>query len=238
MLWPSPGVEMTDTDLETLYAYPPDRTWVAANFVSSVDGAVSVDGRSAGLGSAADKLVFLLGRDLADVVLVGAGTVLVEGYRGARPSAERRERHGLTEALPIAVVTARGTLTPELPLFTDAVIPPIVITTAAAAAKLPELPGEVIIAGEHEVDLGTAVRELAGRGLRRINLEGGPTLFGSMIAAGLVDSLNLTLSPLLAVGDSGRIAHGPIVPPVDLELASVLRADDVLLMRYQRRNSS
>ena len=74
--------------------------------------------------------------------------------------------------------------------------------------------------------------------MRRINLEGGPTLFGSMIAAGLVDSLNLTMSPLLAVGDSGRIAHGPVVPPVDLELASVLRADDVLLMRYQRRNSS
>lgn len=227
---------MTDTDLESLYAYPPDRTWVTANFVSSVDGAVSVDGRSAGLGSPADKQIYLLGRDLADVVLVGAGTVLVEGYRGARPSAQRRERLGLPPELPIAVVTARGTLTPELPLFTDAAIPPIVIT--CAAARLPELPCDVIVAGEHEVDLGAAVEELAARGLRRINLEGGPTLFGSMIAAGLVDSLNLTVSPLLAVGDSGRIAHGAVVPPVDLELVSLLKAGDVLLSRYQRRNSS
>lgn len=227
---------MTDTDLETLYGYPAGGTWVTANFVSSVDGAVSVDGRSAGLGSPADKKVYLLGRDLADVVLVGAGTVLVEGYRGARPSVERRERLGLPTELPIAVVTARGTLTPELPLFTDAAIPPIVITTEAA--RMPDLPGDVIIAGEREVDLNVAVGELAARGLRRINLEGGPTLFGSMITAGLVDALNLTMSPLFAVGDSGRIAHGAVVPPVDLALASVLKADDVLLLRYQRRNSS
>ncbi|MFC3894535.1 dihydrofolate reductase family protein [Lentzea rhizosphaerae] len=213
---------MTDTALESLYAYPPDRTWVTANFVSSVDGAVSVDGRSAGLGSPADKKIFTLGRELADVVLVGAGTVLIEGYR---PSAR----------LPIAVVTARGTLTPDLPLFTGSAVPPIVITCAAAG--LPPLPADVIVAGEDEVDLAQAVSELAARGLHRINLEGGPRLFGSMIADGLVDALNLTISPLLAVGDSSRIAHGPVVPPVDLELTSVLRADDVLLLRYQRRNS-
>ena len=213
---------MTDTALESLYAYPEGRTWVTANFVSSVDGAVSVDGRSAGLGSPADKQIFGLGRQLADVVMVGAGTVLIEGYRPAQ--------------LPIAVVTARGTLTPDLPLFADAAKPPIVIT--CAAAQLPRLPAEVIIAGEDEVDLKVAVAELAARGLHKINLEGGPRLFGTMVAEGLVDALNLTVSPLLAVGDSSRIAHGTVIPPVDLTLESVLRADDVLLLRYQRRNSS
>ncbi|WP_394621560.1 dihydrofolate reductase family protein [Lentzea sp. JNUCC 0626] len=217
---------MTDTALASLYDYPPDRTWVTANFVSSVDGAVSVDGRSAGLGSPADRQVYLLGRELADVVLVGAATVLIEGYRGAK-----RDR-----PLPIAVVTSRGSLTPDLPLFTDTAVPPIVITTEAA--KLPDLPADVIIAGETEVDLKVAVDALAARGLRKINLEGGPRLFGSMVAEGLVDALNLTVAPVLAVGDSSRIAHGAVIPPVDLALASVLRADDVLLMRYQRRNSS
>ncbi len=236
MLWPSPGVEMTDTALESLYAYPPDRTWVTANFVSSVDGAVTVDGRSAGLGSPADKQIYLLGRDLADVVLVGAGTVLAEGYRGARPDVARRERLGLAATLPIAVVTARGTLTADLPLFTDAAIPPIVITTARA--QLPPLPADVVIAGEDEVDLALAVRELESRGLRRIDLEGGPALFGSMVAAGLVDELNLTVSPVLAVGGAGRIARGPVVPPAELELRSVLRAADVLLLRYRRRDFS
>lgn len=213
---------MTDTALESLYAYPEGRTWVTANFVSSVDGAVSVDGRSAGLGSPADKRIYLLGRDLADVVLVGAGTVLAEGYRPAR--------------LPIAVVTARGTLTPDLPLFTNTAARPIVIT--CASAKLPALSADVVVAGDEEVDLEVAVAELAARGLHKINLEGGPRLFGSMVSAGLVDALNLTMSPMLAVGDAARIAVGPVVPPVDLTLASVLRADDVLLLRYQRRNSS
>ncbi|MEV6241969.1 dihydrofolate reductase family protein [Lentzea sp. NPDC051838] len=215
---------MTDTALASLYGYPADRTWVTANFVSSVDGAVSVDGRSAGLGSPADKQIFLLGRSLADVVMVGAGTVLIEGYR---PSKQ----------LPIAVVTARGTLTPDLPLFSDPSLRPIVITTASAKLP-PSLPADVIIAGDTEVDLPTAVSELAARGLHKINLEGGPRLFGSMIAAGLVDAINLTMSPLLAVGDSTRIAYGSVVPPVDLTLSSVLRADDVLLLRYQRQNSS
>ncbi|MFD5828111.1 dihydrofolate reductase family protein [Lentzea sp. NPDC060358] len=214
---------MTDTDLESLYALPPG---VTANFVSSVDGSVSVEGRSAGLGSPADKKIFSLGRELADVVLVGAGTVLAEGYRGAR-----RER-----PLPIAVVTARGSLTPDLPLFTDTAVPPIVIT--CAAASLPELPAEVVVAGEESVDLPAAVAELAARGLHRVDLEGGPKLFGAMVAAGLVDALNLTISPLLAVGEASRIATGPVVSPVDLTLASVLREDDVLLLRYLRRNSS
>ncbi|MDX8149600.1 dihydrofolate reductase family protein [Lentzea sp. BCCO 10_0061] len=217
---------MTDTALESLYAYPADRTWVTANFVSSVDGAVSVDGRSAGLGSPADRKIYLLGRELADVVMVGAATVLIEGYRGAKRA----------RPLPIAVVTTRGSLTPDLPLFTDTAVPPIVITTEAA--RMPALPAEVIIAGDTEVDLSVAVAELAARGLHRINLEGGPRLFGSMVAEGLVDALNLTVAPVLAVGDSSRIAHGAVIPPVDLALASVLRADDVLLLRYQRRNST
>ncbi|GHH63364.1 dihydrofolate reductase family protein [Lentzea cavernae] len=217
---------MTDTALESLYAYPPDRTWVTANFVSSVDGAVSVDGRSAGLGSPADRRIYLLGRELADVVMVGAGTVLAEGYRGARRS----------RPLPIAVVTARGSLTPDMPLFTDTSVPPIVIT--CEAARMPSLPAEVVVAGDTDVDLEVAVAALAARGLHRINLEGGPRLFGSMVAGGLVDALNLTIAPVLAVGGASRIAHGSVTPPVDLALASVLRADDVLLLRYQRRNSS
>ncbi|HEX7303746.1 dihydrofolate reductase family protein [Lentzea sp.] len=214
---------MTDTDLAALYDY---ESGVTANFVSSVDGSVSVEGRSEGLGSPADKLIYSLGRELADVVLVGAGTVIAEGYRGAR-----RER-----PLPIAVVTARGSLTPDLPLFTDTAVPPIVIT--CASASLPALPAEVIVAGDSEVDLPLAVSELAARGLHKVNLEGGPGLFGAMVAAGLVDGLNLTLAPLLAVGEASRIATGPVVPPVDLSLASVLREDDVLLLRYRRRNSS
>ncbi len=48
--------------------------------IASLDGAVAVDGTSGALGNANDREVLLTLRDLADVVLVGAGTASGEGY--------------------------------------------------------------------------------------------------------------------------------------------------------------
>ncbi len=130
-----PGRILDDSDLRELYAYPPELTtpWLRVNFVSSLDGAVAVDGRSGGLGTPADKQVFGLLRELADVILVGAGTARTENYGGARTSEALRERRaaaGLSPVPPIAVVTASGNLDPGMRLFTDTVVPPIVFTSA------------------------------------------------------------------------------------------------------------
>ncbi|MES4831787.1 dihydrofolate reductase family protein, partial [Streptomyces anthocyanicus] len=73
---------------------------------------------------------------------------------------------------------------------------------------------------------------LTRRGLRRIDCEGGPRLFGALTAAGLVDELRLTVSPLLTAGPAGRIATGPPIPPTGLRLATALAEDDTLLLRY------
>ncbi|MEJ2853003.1 MULTISPECIES: pyrimidine reductase family protein [unclassified Saccharothrix] len=250
MLWPPPAAEtttteLTDADLERLYDYPPDldRPWVQVNFVSSLDGAVSVSGRSGGLGNPADKKVFALGRDLADVVLVGAGTALVEGYQGVKAGEVRRERRarlGLAEVPPIAVVTANCSITPTSPLVVNTSVPPILITTAAAPADrrkaLTEAGADVVIAGDDRVDLVRALKALDDRGLRRVDCEGGPTLFGGLIAADLVDTLCITYAPLLAAGDAGRIATGPLPEaPRDLRLASILRYESALLLRYHRK---
>ncbi|PRY30959.1 pyrimidine reductase family protein [Umezawaea tangerina] len=244
MLWPPQAGEIGDAELERVYDYPPalDRPWVQVNFVSSVDGAVSVDGKSGALGNAADKKVFALGRDLADVVLVGAGTAEAEGYRGIRAGevrAERRARLGLAPVPPIAVVTARASVPPTSPLLTDTSVPPIVLTTSSAQAErrnaLVEAGADVVVVGEDEVDLVAALRELERRGLRRVDCEGGPTLFGALIAADLVDELCVTVAPALVGGDAGRIAHGatPEVPR-GMELTSVLHSESALLLRYQR----
>src|SRR5207302_662740 len=83
------------------------------------------------------KKIFQLGRTLADVILVGAGTALIERYRGVRPSevrAAQRVELGLAPVPPIAVVSRRCTVLPDSPLVTDAVAPTIVFTTAAAPA--------------------------------------------------------------------------------------------------------
>ncbi|RZQ61544.1 pyrimidine reductase family protein [Amycolatopsis suaedae] len=244
MLLPEPG-DLSDEDLERLYDYPAglDRPWVQANFVSSADGAVTVDDVSEGLSHPADKQIFMLGRDLADVVLVGAGTVLAEGYRGVQPSrrrAERRQRLGLAELTPIAVVSGRCTITPDLPLFTDTQIPPIVYTTEGAPAArreaLAAAGADVVIAGALTVELTEALADLGRRGLCRVNCEGGPHLFGALVAENLVDELCLTVAPLLAGAGAGRIVDGHLSDaPRAMELSSVLHEDGFLMTRYRRR---
>jgi riboflavin biosynthesis pyrimidine reductase len=63
--------------------------------------------------------------------------------------------------------------------------------------------------------------------------EGGPSLNGQLLAAGLVDELCLSLAPLLAGGESARIAHGAAPPtPARMRLARVLEEDGMLFLRY------
>ncbi|MBA3523692.1 MAG: dihydrofolate reductase family protein, partial [Geodermatophilaceae bacterium] len=89
-------------DLEEAYAVAPGVGWhVRTSFISSADGAVSIGGRAGGLGNASDRAVFGLLRDLADVILVGAGTARAERYGAVRPTGprlERRRRHRLPDA--------------------------------------------------------------------------------------------------------------------------------------------
>ena len=107
------------------YAYPEHlgAPHVRVNFVASTDGAVTVDGRSGGLGSDADRRVFGTLRELAEVVLVGAGTVRAENYGGAR-----KPTRGRADPPPIAVVTGSADLDPGARLFTDTRVAPIVLT--------------------------------------------------------------------------------------------------------------
>ncbi|WP_043729293.1 pyrimidine reductase family protein [Kutzneria sp. 744] len=239
--------DIDDTELERLYDYPAElsRPWVQVNFVSSPDGAVTVGGKSHGLSGPADKKVFMLGRTLADVVLVGAGTAAIEGYGGVKSGEVRsavRARLGLRPVPPIAVVTRRATIAPDSPLVTDTVVPSIVLTCASAPedrlTALSDAGADVVITGDADVDLSVAMAELDKRGLRRVSCEGGPHLFGGLIEAGLVDQLCLSISPLLAGGDASRIAFGPPpVAPRELELASVLTDENFLMLRYRARHA-
>ncbi|WP_236788245.1 pyrimidine reductase family protein [Amycolatopsis sp. GM8] len=244
MLWPNPLDDVTDDDLERLYGFPEDldRPWVQVNFVSSADGAATLDDVSAGLSNPADKRIYLMGRDLADVVLVGAGTARAEGYRGARTNPERqarRRRLGLSELPPIAVVSGSARLDPGSSLFTDTAVPPIVITTASAPedrrAALAEAGADVLVAGDEMIDPRAALEQLDARGLCRINCEGGPHLFGELIAEDLVDQLCLTVAPMLAGAGAGRITEGRTGEARRLDVASILFEDGFTMFRYRKR---
>jgi riboflavin biosynthesis pyrimidine reductase len=243
-IWPWDEARVVEDDeLERLYSYPADPRWLAVNYVSSADGAVEVGGRAARLSNAPDQKVLKLGSDLADVLLVGANTAMVEHFEGAHPDEEtlrRRRHHGLSAIPPTAVVTTGRTLPADAPVITKAEVPTIVVTCETAPQDKREVwanaGAELLIVGEHTVDLAAAVGALVDRGLGRIDCEGGPHLFGSLIEAGVVDELRLTVSPILVSGTAGRIATGIPIDPVDLELASVLAEDGVMLLRYLVRH--
>ena len=235
---PSPGGELDLFGLAGAYAYPRD-AWLRANFVASADGAAYIDGLSGGLSSADDKRVFGILRVLADVILVGAGTARAEEYKPAR----RRDslaalREGRPAAPPIALVTRTLGVNLSSPLFAEAPrdARTIVITCAASDADLraeTAKTADVIVAGDEAVDLPEAVAALAKRGLTRVLCEGGPTLFGDLSAAGLVDELRLSLSPTLAGPGAGRIISGEHADARKLTLRQLIAADDgFLFCRY------
>src|SRR6478672_11033193 len=92
--------DLDDDALRAAYA-PPRLPWLRLNFVSTVDGAVDgADGKSGSINTEADHRVFRVLREIADVVVVGAGTVRAEGYR---PNPK-----------PLVVVTRSGDLPPTL----------------------------------------------------------------------------------------------------------------------------
>ncbi|WP_278264124.1 pyrimidine reductase family protein [Nocardia sp. AG03] len=242
--------DLDDDALARCYAYPRQLAgpWLRANFVSSIDGAFAVDGVSKGLGTDADHQVFHVLRELAEVILVGAGTVRAENYGGAHPDPERRRahfRHGIGGSAdgappPIAVVTARADLDPAAKLFTDAETAPLIITTAHAEADrlaaLRDAGAEVVVAGEAAITAQALVRVLSERDLHRVLCEGGPHLFGQLAEAGLVDELCLSTSPVLVGGAGGRIslsASGFDQPMARKQL--VLAEDGTVLARWARR---
>jgi len=235
-LWPQPyTADLDDAALAAHYAWPDTpraAPYVRVNFVASLDGAVTVDGRSGGLGNTADKTVFHLLRELAEVVLVGAGTARTEKYNGVQ-----RNTRGRDTPPPVAVVTGTADLDPASRLFTDTVAPPLILTVESAPADrraaLTGAGGEVVVLPRLTPDVLLA--ELGRRGLDRVLCEGGPSLLGALQAADAVDELCLTVSPLLVGGESGRIAHGPTgVPPRRMALVGALHADDALLLHYRR----
>lgn len=210
------------------------------NFIASVDGAVTVEGKSGPLGGPGDKQVFDLLRMTCDALVVAAGTVRTERYDALRldePGRAWRRAHGLAEFPLMVVVSGSLDLDPEQLIFSDAPVPPLVVTHAGRTPP----PGladvaEILPLGDGEVDLAAMVTELHRRGATQVLCEGGPRLFGALIAADLVDEVCLTVSPLLAGGGAGRIAAGPEGPQRRMALRSVLAEDDMLFLRYARRS--
>jgi riboflavin-specific deaminase-like protein len=232
--------ELADDGLADAYRAPAGR-FVRVNFIAALDGAISVEGRSGGLGTPGDRRVFQVLRALADAVLVGAGTAAAEGYRPVfadSPVGRLRTALGRPAVAPVVVVSRRASLRPDDQLVADAVTPTLLVTCAATdpdrRAALAAAGAEVLVCGDDDVDLRAAVDALARRGLAQLVCEGGPALFSAALAAGVVDELDLSLAPLLVGGAPGLLT-GALPVPGRATLTQVLTEDDVLFTRWSLR---
>ena len=221
-------VPVDDIDPAVAYAdesrrpHADGRPWFIVNMVASLDGATAVTGRSAGLSGPADREVFHALRALAGVVVVGAGTARAEGYRPPRTA-------GQSIALVTKAMRFDGL---DALLASGRALAITVEDSPAGPAGI-----DVIRAGRGEVDLHGALVMLRDRTGADVALcEGGPHLNGAAFAAGVVDELCLTISPLVVAGAANRVvaAQEPLDPPVGFTLTQVCESEGSLLLRYCR----
>jgi len=231
---------------------------LVGNFVQSVDGVVAIPGlpRSHAVvsdDSEADRFVLALLRACADVVLVGTGTLAAspkgtwrvdKAYPEAADAfAELRASRGLPEQPLVAIATSGISFVPSHAVLDAGAI---VLTTESAAPGIaeavPDATEVVAVADGASVDLRAAVDALRKRGHGVIVSEAGPTLFGQLVAADLVDELFLTVSPLLAghaLGTRLNLVEGLELLPerrVAGRLRSVRTNDSHLFLRYALRS--
>jgi 5-amino-6-(5-phosphoribosylamino)uracil reductase len=238
-LLPEPG-ELTADELVQALGFgelaPAGRPYVVANMVATADGRASVSGRTAPLSSVPDRQLFHALRTRVDAVMVGAGTVRAERYgRIIRDPARRDQRSaaGLAPDPLAIVVTASLALAPDIPLLGDPEQRVVAIT--ASDGVIEGSPAQVEYVRSSPVELAAALaRVRADHGVRSILCEGGPHLNASLLAAGLVDELFLTIVPKLAGGAGALtiVGDAPLREPLALELVWLLESGGELFARY------
>ncbi len=243
-LLPDPADDVDLFDAYAMHRDDLDAPVVRVNMISSLDGAISVEGRSGLLGGAADGRVFTTLRAVADVIVVGAGTMRAEGYGPARlddATVKRRLERGQDAQPPIAVVSRAAQFDFSSAFFTEARSAPLLVTTAGRAGALAREAGsraDVLATGAEHVDLALLVEALAERGYGSVLVEGGPGLNGDLARAGVIDELCLTVSPRIVSGEGPRILAGPpLVPPIEPRVMHVLEEDGFLFVRMSLRTS-
>jgi riboflavin biosynthesis pyrimidine reductase len=232
----------------------PERS-VYGNFVTSIDGVaalarVRMSSAVISGGAPPDRFVMALLRSVADCVLIGSTTLREHlgpwtAERAFPDASEHFRRIREVMAAPdeptLVIVTGSGELPADHPALDDAVV----LTTAAGAVKIADKGircREVLALGSgREVDVRLGIEALRQRGFGRILTEGGPKLMGSMLRAGVIDELFLTIAPKLIGGGSDR---PPLSDDADLlgmgsvqRLLGIRRGGDYLFLRYALASS-
>ena len=221
ILGPTAG-ELTADEVVAAYPWPADgrERWVRAMMVTTLDGAAAgPDGLSGSISGEADKLVFDAVRREADAVLIGAGTMRAERYGPFKNRAR------------LAIVSRSLDLPWDEAVFTESARPPLILTSKDAdTSVVPDTCEVVIVDGGP----GGLIEALEQRGCTRIVCEGGPTLLRDLVAAGLLDEADITVSPTFTGTAHSPETREPAPRSWTSELEQVLTADGFLMGRYVR----
>lgn len=208
-------------ELPEIYAVPTDvEAWLRVNMVSTVDGAATGEsGDSKTIQNDVDQEVFNLLRRQADILVVGAGTLRIEGYRVPRK--------------PLVVVSRSAGIPPTLVEAPRGHLLMATVSSSPGLQAARDHLGEenVLVLGSHRVDLAHLKSELAERGFRNQLSEGGPHLLRDMLDQGCVDELDSTIVPRMIGGTHLRITDGPPID-VPVRLHTLLEHDGTLLARW------
>lgn len=212
-----------------------DRPWVMLNMVESIDGATAVDGGASALNDRDDRQLFLALRAVADVVMNGAETVRSENLGPIRMSDEMaswRADAGLAPLPEMVILTRSLDLDPGHRVFSKPEQRPTVITAVdVEPSRLESIQEVANVIQIDPLDGSGIVSALADHDV--ILCEGGPTINALLIRAGVVDEVNLTVAPKLALGDSKRVASGPqLQPPLTMRLDRRLIGEQSLFLRF------
>lgn len=211
---------------------------VVAAMISTADGRATIQGRSVALGHPADRALLRELRAGADAILVGSETLAAERYANLLDLDQRglRKARGEPEHPLIATISRRLDLSPDIPVLHEPGVEVVVFTESARPA--PRVGGRLDV---HRFPPGTltllgVLDALAGRGVRGVTCEGGPTLLRLLVGEGGLDDLLLTVAPLLVAGDAPSIAEGDtFTAPARMTLRALHRADDHVFLHYGAR---
>ena len=218
-------------------AYPPPpriparRPWVKANFATTPNGVIKMEGKSMGVSGPPDRKVFEFLRANCDTILVGASTARIEKYSTPKPSTPEAKP-------PLLVVVTNSLDLDERAEFFDQHRPPLIATstrTAQASKATIERISEhanVMAFGDTSVELSELLAHLRTQGATTLLCEGGSRLFSELLKEKLVDELCLTISPRIGNGSPTGFADIGDAAPIEMTLASFFEVDNYLFCRY------
>lgn len=205
--------------------------------VSTIDGETSIGGHAGKLGSAVDRRVMHRLRSQVDAVMIGAGTLRSEKMTLDSDNSPRE--------LLKTLVSGSGDLPIRTNLLGASRERTVVFTSSEGASHNPDLYDsaqvEMVESGlSSSLDPSYILETLYKRySVRKLLVEGGPSLNYQLLVAGLVDELFVTLAPKIVgdtAGDSNGIFSGPGIPNQSghqTKLEAAYLSDGEIFLRYR-----